>query len=234
MWLCSCVEVEFHFLLSLLSWYRNIFSCLVRANRSARSPSAWFGPMPHRSRCNRGRKNVLNGVNLGLGRCAASVSFDVSFIQLAWSVSVGGSPDFMGHFDRKLSRSLMSSGLVNRPVVVLVSFALYPLDFNSHQPVCTKLTRTPPPWVVSKLFYPLGPCLRQVPAAGGAPWGPRCRGGVPVGAFVANPNETKWLFSRTQLEAQFRPWVYRPVFDKDSGRPIGLAATVRLHIDFQQ
>ena len=31
----------------------------------------------------------------------------------------------MGPFDRKLSRSLVSSGLVNRPVVVLVSFALF-------------------------------------------------------------------------------------------------------------
>jgi hypothetical protein len=51
------------------------------------------------------------------------------------------------------------------------------------------------------------------------------RGGAPVGAFVAKPNETKRLFSRTQLGAQFRPWVYRPVFDKDPGRPIGLAAT---------
>jgi hypothetical protein len=65
----------------------------------------------------------------------------------------------------------------------------------------------------------------------GVPHG--ARGGAPVGAFVAKPNETKRLFSRTQLGAQFRPWVYRPVFDKDSGRPIGLAASLRLHIDFQ-
>jgi hypothetical protein len=65
----------------------------------------------------------------------------------------------------------------------------------------------------------------------------RARGGAPVGAFVAKPNETKWLFSRTQLGALLRPWVwvYRPVFDKDAGgRPIGLAAALRLHIDFQQ
>jgi hypothetical protein len=55
---------------------------------------------------------------------AAAVSFDVRFFQFSWSVSVGGSPDFMGPVDRELLRSLVSSGLVNRPVVVLVSFAL--------------------------------------------------------------------------------------------------------------
>jgi hypothetical protein len=82
--------------------------------------------MPHRSRCNRGRKNILSGVNLGLLAVVLLLFyFDGSFIQLAWSVSVGGSPGFMGPFDRKLLRSLVSSGLlVNRPAVVLVSFAL--------------------------------------------------------------------------------------------------------------
>jgi hypothetical protein len=65
----------------------------------------------------------------------------------------------------------------------------------------------------------------------GVPHG--ARGGAPVDAFVAKPNETKRLFSRTQLGARFRPRSYRPVFDKDSGRPIGLAATLRLHINFQ-
>jgi hypothetical protein len=45
MWLCSCVtcvEVEFHFLLSLLSWYRNTLWRLVRVNRSVRNLSARF------------------------------------------------------------------------------------------------------------------------------------------------------------------------------------------------
>jgi hypothetical protein len=56
------------------------------------------------------------------GCCACVVSFDVRFIQLAWSVSVGWLPPF----DWELSGSLVlvSSGLVKRPVFVLVSSAL--------------------------------------------------------------------------------------------------------------
>jgi hypothetical protein len=63
--------------------------------------------------------------------------------------------------------------------------------------------------------------MGQPPAPGGGPWGQRGR----VGGAVCSETNRKQMAVCGPMPKELvpRPWGYRPVFGKDSGRPCGLA-----------
>ena len=71
--------------------------------------------------------------------------------------------------------------------------------------------------LVPKRLYRLFWCMGQVPGGWSGPWGPS---GLHGGGKGAKPNETKLLvFSLMPSRHRLRLCIYRPVFDKDPGRP---------------
>ena len=100
----------------------------------------------------------------------------------------------------------------------------YPLDFNCHQRLSTKSTITLPSWAfkfAQKVILSAELAHGATSCTWGWPMGPTgARGG---GRFVAKLTESKWTFGLMPKELVPRPWGYRPVFGKDSGRPCGLA-----------